>query len=90
MIYLALLLALASYGFGFRYGKSVGRKEQSTLVHCYAYKGILDDWIKKDHIIHRRETRIFRLKRANRNLRENLRVKANKQVADAQEEKGQS
>lgn len=70
MIYLLTLLGAVLFYAGYERGKSVARKERVVPVtRCHAYEGIITDWMKKDRVIHRLETRIFRLKRANRNLR---------------------
>lgn len=48
------------------------RKPPSPHVHCHAHERIIKDLLAKNMLIHRLETRIHRLKRANRNLREEL------------------
>jgi hypothetical protein len=50
------------------------KKVEIKSSRCHAYDGIIKDWQEKDRIIHRLEKRIFRLKRANRNLREIVRA----------------
>ena len=76
MIYLLALLGIVLFYAGYERGKSVARKERVVPVtRCHAYEGIITDWMKKNQLIHRLETRIFRLKRANRNLRANVRYK---------------
>ena len=51
-------------------GRASAQKEIAQQPNrCHAYEAFIKDWVKKNQVIHRLETRIFRLKRANRNLR---------------------
>jgi hypothetical protein len=73
MYVLFAISALAIFYSGYSCGKNVGLKERVIPVtRCHAYAGIIDDWMKKNVIIHRLETRICRLKKANRNLRSEI------------------
>jgi hypothetical protein len=56
-----------------RLGYNRGIKQATTVnVRC-SNQYMFEDWVKKNRIIHKLEKRIFRLKRANRNLREEVR-----------------
>lgn len=70
------IAALLLFGVGFSYGRVAIPKQYQPSTRCSCYEGIITDWMKKNQIIHRLETRIYRLKIANRNLREEIKKKA--------------
>lgn len=56
-----------------RLGYNRGVKQSTTLYVHPNHNYLFEDWVKKNRIIHKLEKRIFHLKRANRNLREEVR-----------------
>ena len=58
--------------WGWRLFNDLKSLKADSTIRCHIHERILDDWLEKNRIIHRLEKRVCQLKRANRNLREEV------------------
>ena len=73
MFIMLVVLLIACLIMANRLGYKRGVKQATTVKVQCSNQYMFEDWMKKNCLIHKLENRIFHLKRANRNLREEVR-----------------